>query len=96
MNTSTFDPTLTSASLAASLRARPVICCESLRDGTVYADRRAIIIGTRPLDPIEAAGREGRLIVRRGMADVLAWLGEPVNTEPSGAEILAALRRHAS
>lgn len=48
-----------------------------------------MLVGTMaPTDPIKLAGREARLLVRRGLADVLEWLGEPVVNEP----ILARLR----
>lgn len=35
-----------------------------------------LIKGLRPLTPIEQAGVDAVRIVREGMADVLAWLGE--------------------
>lgn len=47
----------------------------------------AILVGTRPPDPIKQAGRDARLAVRRGLADVLDWLGEPVVNEPLMARI---------
>lgn len=46
-----------------------------------------IVVGTMPPDPIKQAGRDARLAVRRGLADVLAWLGEDVVTEPLMARI---------
>lgn len=46
-----------------------------------------IIVGTCPPDPIKQAGREARLAVRRGLAEVLEWLGEDVVNEPLMARI---------
>lgn len=46
-----------------------------------------IVVGTMPPDPIKQAGRDARLHVRRGLADVLEWLGEDVVTEPLMARI---------
>jgi hypothetical protein len=48
-----------------------------------------IVVGTRPPDPIKQAGRAARLLVRRGLADVLEWLGEDVVNEPLMARIKA-------
>lgn len=50
-----------------------------------------IVVGTCPPDPIKQAGRDARLAVRRGLADVLEWLGEDVVTEP----LMAAIRERA-
>lgn len=48
-----------------------------------------MLVGTMaPTDPVKLAGRDARLLVRRGLADVLAWLGQPVVNEP----VLARLR----
>lgn len=74
-----------------SLTSRPVIESPWLRDGVVLVDRTAVLVGTRPLTDLQAAAREARLLVRRGMADVLVWLGEPVYNEPTGREILDAI-----
>lgn len=87
-----------------------VILNPQLKDGTVlwfneYAGisllgsgatmTQQMVIGTRPLTDLEKAGQEARLAVRRGLADVLDWLGQRVdNTPPTSAAILAELRRH--
>lgn len=55
----------------------------------------AVLVGTCPLSELEQAGRDGRLAVRRGLADVLEWLGHPVENEPTGKQILAMLRPEA-
>lgn len=47
-----------------------------------------ILVGTQPPDPIKQAGRDARLLVRHGLADVLEWLGQPVVNEP----VMATLR----
>lgn len=66
---------------------------ELLPDGTVYwMGTDLVLVGTHPLDPIADAGREGRLLVREGMREIVEWLGWEVNNEPSSAEILEALR----
>ncbi len=59
----------------------------ALDDGKVLlaadgSGRTALHIGTRPLTEVERARLEGRYLVRRGMADVLAWLGESVGPPP--------------
>lgn len=51
-----------------------------------------LFIGTQPLPLMEDVRREGRRVVRRGLQDVLEWLGEDWNDEPSGAEIFDALK----
>lgn len=51
-----------------------------------------LFVGTMPPGPIKQAGREARLAVRRGLADVLAWLGQDVVTEP----LMAAIRNRAT
>lgn len=79
---------------AAAFGSPRIVVEPMLPDGQVVILRGGtIMIGTCPLTPIQAAGREARLIVRRGMAEVLTWLGEPVYTEPTSAEILDSLRR---
>lgn len=66
----------------------------NLKDGSVILyGSRYLWIGTRPLTLMEECGREARMIVRRGMADVLAWLGHEVEIEPTGRQILDRLRR---
>lgn len=47
-----------------------------------------VLVGTKPPDEMELVRREARLLVRRGLADVLEWLGRPVVNEP----VLAALK----
>lgn len=49
--------------------------------------QQSLFIGCRPLAPLEQAGKDARLAVRRGLADVLEWLGQPVENEPTGQEI---------
>lgn len=68
----------------------PVYLHPYLRDGAVLVADGTILLGTCPLTPIEEAGREARRIIRRGMADVLRWAGQPVDMEPSAVEVLAA------
>jgi hypothetical protein len=54
-----------------------------LLNNTIGNSGQVLIVGTQPpTDPIELARREARLAVRRGLADVLAWLGQPVVNEP--------------
>lgn len=57
-----------------------------------------VFVGTRRLTDVEFAGLEGRYMVRQGMADVLAWLGEEVGPPPlregRGEAILERLRSH--
>lgn len=65
------------------------------RPGSSATLHQQMVIGTRPLTDLEKAGQEARLVVRRGLADVLEWLGQRVdNTPPTSAEILDGLRRH--
>lgn len=52
-------------------------------------DGMLIVVGTKEPDPVKLAGREARLAVRRGLADVLAWLGQPVVNEPVMARLRA-------
>lgn len=49
------------------------------------------LVGTKPPDEMELVRREARLLVRRGLADVLEWLGRPVVNEP----VLDAIRAQA-
>jgi hypothetical protein len=52
-----------------------------------------LFVGTAALPALEDARRAGRRIVRKGLQDVLEWLGEgDWNDEPSGAEVFQALR----
>lgn len=88
---------MTTATIARTLLGVPVVPDRYLADGTTLVidtrptgGARIVLVGTRPLTTLEAAGREARLIVRRGLADVLAWLGQPVENEPTGADILAS------
>lgn len=73
----------------------PIRLSKVARDGEIlWVGGRGVmlLIGTRPLTVLEQAGRDARRLVREGMADVLEWLSEPVNIEPTSAEILTALR----
>lgn len=81
----------------------PIMYSPSLPDGAMYhvAKPKAFLIGTSPsLTEIEYAGALGRYIVRRGMADVLAYIGEEVGPPPSRTPkadaILRALRKGVS
>lgn len=83
--------------MTATMHGIPVHLSPLLPDGKVYDVRgpgQAIVwIGCAPLDEHEQAQRDARLAVRRGLADVLTWLGEPVENEPGGVEIWEALQR---
>lgn len=74
----------------------PVVENPYVPDGTVLiiGKRDAIVIGMCPRTELELVGYAARHIVRRGLADVLEWLGEEVGPEmpPTGAAILARLR----
>jgi hypothetical protein len=70
-----------------------VTLTDALPDGKVRRTRQHVYIGTGALPVREAAGREARRLVRQGMADVLKWLGQPVETELSGEEILTRWRQ---
>lgn len=48
----------------------------------------SLLVGTKPPDELGQLRREARLLVRRGLADVLEWLGQPVVNEP----VLAVLK----
>lgn len=43
-----------------------------------FGTRPMLMVSSVPEDPVTIAGRVGRRIVREGLADVLAWLGQPV------------------
>lgn len=54
---------------------------------------QVLLVGTQPpRDPVALARREARLMVRRGLADVLEWLGQPVVNEPALARLRAVQR----
>jgi hypothetical protein len=70
-----------------------VIMMPSLPDGRmVWSGINFLWIGTRPLPLMEEVGRDARRTVRKGLQDVLEWLGEDWNNEPSGAEIYQRLK----
>jgi hypothetical protein len=71
-----------------------IVTTAGLRDGKVVVIGSKLFLGTAPLTVKEQAGRDARMIVREGLADVLEWLGQSVYTEPTTAEILAELRGH--
>ena len=76
----------------SALLGTPVVMSPGLPDGTVMSASRPwarILIGTGKLPEHRA---EARQIVRDGLADVLAWLGEPRVT-PTGEEIWARLTK---
>jgi hypothetical protein len=89
--------------MTAIMHGIPVHLSPVLPDGQVfmssdYADpfgneQSILWIGSAPLTELAAARREARLAVRRGLADVLAWLGETVENEPTGVELWNALTR---
>lgn len=68
--------------LFASIADRPLNLAPHLRDGTVAVTPTAWLIGTAPIPDIEFAGLQARHLVRQGMADILAWLGEDVGPPP--------------
>ena len=74
--------------MTATMHGIPVHLSPLLPDGETV-----VWVGAAPLSEREAAMREARLHVRRGLADVLAWLGEAVENEPTGREIWDALMR---
>ena len=62
---------------------------ETYPDGSmVWHGTEILWLGTKPLHPLDEVGREARMLVREGLADVLEWLGEPVITEPTSRQIL--------
>lgn len=77
--------------MTATMHGIPVHLNPTLPDGETV-----VWVGVAPLSDLEAAGREARLTVRRGLADVLAWLGEAVENEPTGIELWNALMREAN
>ena len=91
--------------MTATLQGIPVHLSPALPDGRMVlaspeslyggGDHPILWVGTAPLTPGAALRREARLMVRRGLADVLAWLGETVENEPTGTEIWNALMREA-
>lgn len=61
------------------------VAADPIRGGS-----QVLYVGTQPpRDPVKRAGREARLMVRRGLADVLEWLGQPVVNEPVMARLRA-------
>jgi hypothetical protein len=68
-----------------------------LRDGSVLLyGSRYLWIGTDPGDEVQQAGRAARMQVRREYAEILEWLGEPVDVDichPTGADLLRYLRQ---
>jgi hypothetical protein len=86
----------------SELTGIPVMKQPMLSDGRVVlandgtrGGQMVVWIGTCA-DEFDRAARDARLTVRRGLADVLAWLGEPVENEPTGDEIWEALTRKAN
>lgn len=86
----------------ASITGVPVVLHPALSDGKVIVandlargGQMVVWIGTYA-DEFDRAAREARLTVRRGLADVLAWLGETVENEPTGDEIWGVLQRKAN
>jgi hypothetical protein len=73
----------------SQLSSLPLIETPYLPDTKMMLTPTAVLVGTAPpVGYVALAGREARLLVRRGLADVLTWLGEPVVNEP----VLAYLR----
>jgi hypothetical protein len=61
-----------------------IVLTEHAPDGQVYATNSCLYIGcghTARTD-LDYEGRRARHLVREGLADVLAWLGEPVGPPP--------------
>jgi hypothetical protein len=89
------DPPLRDGALGGLLGYR-IVLNQALPDGQVlmFHGDRLIVIGTRPRSEVELAGHYARYLVRRGLADVLEWLGEKVGPErpPTHWEILDAMR----
>lgn len=71
-----------------------VVIMPSQPDGRMtWSGINFLFVGTQPLPLLEDARRDARRIVRKGLQDVLEWLGEGHwNDEPSGAEVIYALR----
>ena len=60
-----------------------IITSAMLADDKAYLFADKLLVGTKPpSDPVKLAGRDARQMVRRGLSDVLEWLGRPVVTEP--------------
>lgn len=91
--------------MTATLNGIPVHLSPVLPDGQIVlagdlhlyggGDHPILWVGCAPLDPVAAARRHARLMVRRGLADVLAWLGEAVENEPTGRQIWDTLMQEA-
>jgi hypothetical protein len=89
--------------MTATMQGIPVHLSPLLPDGRMVlasaqhlyggGDHPILWIGTAPLTDREQLRREARLTVRRGLADVLGWLGEAVENEPTGVELWDALKR---
>lgn len=86
----------------AQVTGVPVVLEPLLSDGKIWltndwsrGGQMVLWIGTYA-DEMDRAARDARLMVRRGLADVLGWLGETVENEPTGAEIYAALLARAA
>jgi hypothetical protein len=60
-----------------------------LEDGLVVTEDDGLIVGTEPMSWAKRAALE---TVRRGLADVLAWLGESAEV-PTGKQVVSALRK---
>lgn len=68
---------------------------KNIQDGKVYLFGSSYLwIGTGQIDFWEAIRREGRLLVREGLKDVLEWLGEDWYNEPTGEEIYEMFAQH--
>lgn len=89
--------------MTATMHGIPVHLSPLLPDGQMFlstdygnpfgSEQSIVWIGTAPLSDREQLRREARLTVRRGLADVLGWLGEAVENEPTGVELWDALKR---
>lgn len=69
----------------SSLLGLSIVLDSTIIDGAIYLDgvrSRKIIVGTRPLTPVEQAHEDARRIVQTGLADVLRWLGRPAYQRP--------------
>lgn len=78
----------------------PIVLVPHIPDTTVwfageysFYGQRTLFVGTQLPDLREQCRRQARMTVRRGLADVLEWLGEPVVTEPVLALLEERIRR---
>ncbi len=86
-----------------NLASIPVVTSDVIPDGEAWiigpsgpGAYEYLALGTGPISDSEWCRREALRIVQTGLADVLAWLGEPPWSPPArGVEILARIREAA-